>query len=1562
MQHQAIHVSHRLSSLARRECGVVWRIVWVGVACLSFGLSGVSAQPLGGRVELETPGNVVRRPGMDRYDLRAAEDAGRSDKLSLVRKSFERQRWDDGALQLQTLLNDEQDSLAFGADRHWRPVSEVALELLRQSPPEAQRAYLARFQAIAERDLKLAQQSQDLAGVARVARRFLLTTAGQFACRELIDAAVDEGNSEAVALLVRDLLRVDSPQLKDEVWRDPLIEMLRESGHGSLAKRLAALTGIPPHPPQTATSPSPWSLAHFAAPHSPITEWTTLGGSPTGQSVTRTEDSSLLPRWRVPLVAQQHVRQLLREQRLTFEEEEVLGLSVLSTVGSGEVLVTRTLSNLTAVNASTGQTLWQSREWGPRPAVVVESQAGGPFAPPPFPNENVQSRLSFTIRQRLTICGSLGTLSADARQVYALATFSAEEPPLDEVVQPGFEDDKDEYGTTYLYARDLLTGRIAWRAGGPSAEEPPGLPAAGVFFFGPPTPAGEELFAVGEREGDILLFCLEAETGLVRWEQLLAAAGQRLDGDSARRSWTAPVSVRGSLVICPTTTGWLTAVDRMSRKIRWAVRMVPRDPDATNDNSSRDPFDFQEDHASREGDVDERWPPLQPILLRDRVIVAPIEFPDDFRNSQAKLFCYDLESGDQLWEFAKDEQVGIVGASEDQVYLFDRFSMRAVDTQTGGLTWTCPLQEQIGEQIAGRPLLTTSGIVVPTQAGTMVRVDPSTGKIIERLQVGEVPIREQLVARLISPADPSALTLGNLISLGGRLISVSPLDMTAFEWKADEARWQAAAPTSVDASLHWARSQALRGQFAEAARTLRDLKALQAPTPSEATQLQQTLLAVLFLQLETELQGAPPIAGQHERLTELQQLATRPQDREAVQRLGIELALQAGEWEHAWSQIREAIHHPLTFSVEIENRVVSPDAWLADRLLKLAQIPDRTRGDAMRAAMREEFQDLWTEADEDRSGRERLLRLFAETPFVDRAEFESLTSSDDPTVLTRLQALTHSRDRDVADRATLQLIERLATPDWVGEARRRLAAWPPVPDGPEELRTARKNLEQKLSGIVDVHRSPPPSWLGKTIDVQRRSEETNPQDPELSLVWIGEPCEALENYHYSYDDMLHCVTLERADGSRYGELPLASPDDHQGQEHGPVLYGSGLNIYLLQGRVIQAFSVPEKRLLWQRQTELEPGSDRWYNGGERSRWQLHPPHSRNTEYASFGNPMTVFEVANSRHVVTRTRRGIEVLSAIDGHVDWSIPRCPNTLVRCDEDRLYRLHVSLKRHAPAACSIRSGRPIAAPDLAPLGLSVTPLDVQGLTTLSSPQPIDGLNWTLDHYRCQADQIPGRTESETNRWDEQDLLKIESVWTQTLAADCLLGAGPPGQGVWIEKSGPVHLIDWTTGRQQELGQAVLGDQDIQDALARNENEDVKVFARWDRSQLVIATDYQDNNDDVNCPFIPVRGSLSVHSRDRSHPDWHTPMRGLLLTQSLNRSPFLPILRFENLPNKDVNSQRLHLTLLDKQTGKTVYELHTPTWGEGASGCLYEPHLQRWSLYLSEERLRLQPREGPP
>ena len=71
-----------------------------------------------------------------------------------------------------------------------------------------------------------------------------------------------------------------------------------------------------------------------------------------------------------------------------------------------------------------------------------------------------------------------------------------------------------------LRALDLTTGAVAWEIGGRAGAVPAEL--ADVYFLGPPLPLASSLYALGEKQSELRLFCLSADTGAVLWTQTLA--------------------------------------------------------------------------------------------------------------------------------------------------------------------------------------------------------------------------------------------------------------------------------------------------------------------------------------------------------------------------------------------------------------------------------------------------------------------------------------------------------------------------------------------------------------------------------------------------------------------------------------------------------------------------------------------------------------------------------------------------------------------------------------------------------------------------------------------------------------------------------------------------------------------------------------------------------------------------------------------------------------------------------------------------------------------------------
>lgn len=1537
--------SRDILSISGRGLFRRWWGAFLGVVLGGLGLMTMSLVDLRAH-ESDTPTssddeNKAPRPGMDRFDMRVAEEPAQIEKLSLVKKSFERRRWDEGVQQLQALLDEDQDSVVFGDDHNWHPLSDVVIDLIRQSPQEALSAYIARFGALAGRDLAQARRARDVPAMLQVSRRFLLTPAGQQASRELIDALIDHGNADCIAKLTTDLLRIESTQLDDIHWRETLSHVLRESGYKTLAAKLPEL---PESQPAPHSNEAAWEWSAFGQPPTALRDWSTLSGSPTGQATVQTQETTLLPRWRQPLVTSPRVRKLLENQSLFFQDQGAMGLSVLSTVGSGEILITRTLSNLSAVNINTGELLWTSHEWGLASTDDLPEVEDIERQIEMYIERDSEGALSDRIRKRMTACGSLGTLSANDRYVFSLASFNSEETPLESMIQPGFEE--SENPDKFLFARELKTGRIAWRAGGPSSHEATGLPAAGVSFFGPPTPDGDELFVVGERDGDILLFCLEADTGLVRWEQLLAAAGRRLQEDVVRRSWAAPVAVRGSLAICPTTTGWITAVDRITRRILWTQRVINR----AIDNSTAPEIDLAFDAPNRDIGIDERWPPLQPILLRDRVLFAPIELPEETGATLPRLFCYDLLTGEKLWEIPKNQTVGVIGATEDLVYLFDQLTIQAYRTDTGVQAWSC---FSLNAPIAGRPVLTQDGIVVPTLPYSLVRVNAEQGKVIERtsIGIGDHPLSN--LQQILSPESSRALSLGTLYSLGGRLVSVSPFEMTAFEWESDEPQWQTEAPTNAAARLKWAKSLTLRGQYAEAAQTLRD--AIPDANSDEAVSAlsRKMLASLLLIQAEIQRENAKPDDHWRSWLSEAKTLATSPEDMEAIQRQEIELDIHSGHWDAAWVLIRTAIRQPLRFRVMIDQRTIHPDVWLADQILAVAQLPDRTLGDAIRESIHSDFLSLWKEAAANRDSRQRLLRLFAETPFVDQTEMESLVADTAPGKLARLEALTHSRDRTTAITASVQLIELLANTDWVGDARRRLSDLPDQTSWPEDLHPTREELNQLLAPISDGHRQPAKSWQGAEIELVRWAESDSERDSELPVHWIGEPNESLQNYHYTFDTERETLILERQDGSRYCELPLSTGGVPQDFPASPVLYGAGLNIYLIHTGMIHACSIPDKQILWTRNGSLNSDHDPRRYSQHNLPVPLQNPKTLQDQHENYASqfPATSFEVANSRQVVIRSRRGIEVLCALTGQLLWELPDCPNENVRCDEDRLYRIGSSRVR----AFSIRSGRPMQIPGRSEFSSMVFPLDLSGITTLTE-LPGEGQNWSLTGNRVQAEPITGRTETDHERWDESDQLRIEPAWSMHFGMSSRLGAGPSGQGVLLDASGEFKSIQWESGRTQLMGKIDLNQAHESDSTTNGPTD----YCVWDRNHIYLISDSSPGQAFLDCPAVPIHGNVIAFSRESSELRWKYTFDGFLLTNSMDRCPFLPLIRLEESQVSEYTYQKVQLSLIDKQSGQLAYDLNTKSFGIGISHCEYDPKTQRLEILLSREKMRIRKKVG--
>ena len=83
---------------------------------------------------------------------------------------------------------------------------------------------------------------------------------------------------------------------------------------------------------------------------------------------------------------------------------------------------------------------------------------------------------------------------------------------------------------------------------------------------------------IAELAGDIILVCLDPETGNELWrQQLLAVESGGIEADPIRRIAGSMPTYHDGILICPTGAGAIVAIDLADRMIRWGVSFPRND-------------------------------------------------------------------------------------------------------------------------------------------------------------------------------------------------------------------------------------------------------------------------------------------------------------------------------------------------------------------------------------------------------------------------------------------------------------------------------------------------------------------------------------------------------------------------------------------------------------------------------------------------------------------------------------------------------------------------------------------------------------------------------------------------------------------------------------------------------------------------------------------------------------------------------------------------------------------------------------------------------------------------
>ncbi|MBC7817281.1 MAG: PQQ-binding-like beta-propeller repeat protein, partial [Planctomycetaceae bacterium] len=546
-------------------------------------------------------GQPVDPDARDHIDARAAKDRKQAELLRKANAAVEAQDWTTALELLQSLLAQEEDSVE-RIGREWHSVRERAMRLMLKLPAQDVRAFRFRIGAEATRRLDEAEQSGRIDRLAHVAMRFLVLEQGQTAAQRLAMRHLDRGEFAQATRWFRWLEDVKAAVTKERSWQLQAALAAKQAGDNGLAEKWlkgdgSGSEGLGSRPAAenddhieiggTRMRVSDWWAAIPArvVSQTASAEWPMFLGAPNRAALSRGGEPLLLPRWRQPLTQVQPLQQQLEMLIEDMHDQNRSTISVCQPLLVNGLVVMRTLSGVQVMDVETGRLLWSTAE-----RFKAEDLIGSGNAQPQYVQVNRGIRNVNGVRyeysnmpweqhplaQLLFANGNFGVLSSDGRQL-----FSVEDDTFVMQQAYGYYGNQDlsrqdalrrNWTSNKLVSYDLRNGRPLWAVGGVQSDEPfqPELP--GVFFFGAPVPDGHELFVIGERDAEIRLFCLQADTGKLLWSQLLATAEAAISRDPSRRQFAAQVAIADGVVICPTTVGWLAAVDRASRQLLWVHR------------------------------------------------------------------------------------------------------------------------------------------------------------------------------------------------------------------------------------------------------------------------------------------------------------------------------------------------------------------------------------------------------------------------------------------------------------------------------------------------------------------------------------------------------------------------------------------------------------------------------------------------------------------------------------------------------------------------------------------------------------------------------------------------------------------------------------------------------------------------------------------------------------------------------------------------------------------------------------------------------------------------------
>ncbi len=1499
---------------------------------------------------------------LDDIDQRAPYDPELSNELRKAAINIQDERWEPALERLQFLLDRQEDFLVMGEKGKWLPLRVEANRLLGQMPEAVRQQYEFKHGETAKLVYDQAIEKNDLSQMAQVAWRFYHTEVGRLAANHLGTAHFNRGEYGLAVQWFQQLTDshhdlTDAPRFKMKY-----AVALRRIGRNNDATRVIseidpqAFRQVAQETSVSIDGPERWLESLPSAEqggNQKLQEWHTFLGTP--DRIGRIDGGSplLLPQREVDLAHSHAVLAQMQNLRQDLFDQGRTPIPAWFPVMNGGRIAFRTMRGVQVMNVESGRMIWEVPE-AASPEILLAGQlkfsASGPNAElrqvkPIVAAYQGNGADSHPLASLLYRDGTYGMLSCDNDHLYVLEDTAILAKASRSYSWRGNVQNNDElnrdWASNQLVAYDWNTGRTVWRKGGPLVNEMIVPSLAGYFFHGAPVPAGRELYLVGEHNNELRLVALDAATGRVLWNQLIGFSEYPIESDSGRRHWNIQVSIKDGIIICPTSSGWLVAVDRESHAILWAHRYRKRQHATSPSYNNRASISGSET-------LNTRWGPSAPIISAGKVLYTPRE--------ERHLYCVDLFTGERLWQLPKSQYLYLAGVYDGNALLVKSDGVTALSLETGTTQKTIPFANG-EERPSGVGVLSGDRYFLPVNSGKLLEIDLKQGRITERI-------------RSFRDRPP----LENLNFYRGWLISFGPSGLVMFEQRStiedDIQRRRQSDPADPIALLREAKILYLSDNYEGTLETLRKVDVDNLDTERQEKH-HQLMTECLIRVIRKNFKG-----GDQE-LQELESLTRSDQERFHTKLLKIEQAFAREQFLNAFRGYQSLI---AADSPKMVKRPDNPrveirlEDWVGGRLGETwQQLSDDDRRQITSEIISQHEQISGEEAVHER---ERFIRQYGFHPaamqalsllqqdYLKRDDFASAANVTEKLVARyRKSRSDGALSADDVNRTVLamdRLASRMTSRKWDYDAAyflkrlhrefNRLTFEPT-----EQVATVLKERAAQQNALTT---SPPPvRW--DTYDFRVSRSGTNYSSYHLMAIDRGmSPLPFLKNHRLQLRPNRNRLEfLSGVDETIVWSLPVRTA--RSVTQNQAALVSSDHLLFLLHKDVLHVLSPVERRLLWTRpvMSRMEaPGAYRTVPSNR----TIEPMRNLSTLGSSLSlnrqaTRRGMLAIANSDYVCLYEKRGVAVYDAITGNLRWRLTGLPKgTNVYGNRDYLYvvtpdgsqvdepfGLHPqetgnSRRRElSPRAYALRSadGQRVAIANLSSLLMQSINVGERGLVMVeqNAVSGLFGLSKMPDMIRLY------------------DPLTKKDVWKNRFPRNTRFSMLPNGSLAALTTTGQLELIDLATGSRQKRGsvpEKILTSPESVYLLSDNENFYVVINQRRTGSSYYYSE---------NIPSIRMNGTLIALNRENGEERWQKTINGQnMLIPYFGHSPVLMFGARSYIRNKELAYWSMKILMLDRWTGRELAQETMPS-----NGGYRSMHLNLSERYIDlrsyNERIRI-------